>query len=104
MKKLIPIFILISLVGCTPVKPITQNFSNWTQTQNQRYAYTYQENLIGKTEDEILTRFGTADEKSTRQDIFGEEQEIWIYGSSLGYNRKIRVIFTNGKVETIKYN
>ena len=104
MKKPIIIFILILLVGCTPVKPVTQNFPNWTQTQNQRYAYTYQENLAGATQDQILDRFGAPDEKSTRQDLLGEEQEIWVYGSSLGYNRKIRVTFVNGVAEAINYN
>jgi len=104
MKKLIIIFILIFLTGCIPLAPVTQNFPNWTQTQNQRHAYTYQENLAGLTQNEILNRFGAPDEKSTRQDIFGEKQENWLYGSALGYNRKIRITFVNGIVETINYN
>ena len=58
MKKLILIFIIIILVGCAPVKPVTQNFPSWTLTQNQRHAYTYQEKLAGMQQDEVLDRFG----------------------------------------------
>ncbi len=104
MKKLMITSIILLVMGCAPLAPVTQNFPTWTQNQNQRYAYTYQENLDGQTKDEILDRFGTPDEKSIRQDLLGEEQEVWVYGSALGYNRKIRVTFVNGKVEAINYN
>lgn len=101
MKKIIILLILIA--GCTRFSTVTENFPNWTQTQNQRHAYTYEENLKGLTKDEILDRFGTPDTKATESDIVEGEQEIWTYGSALGYNRKIRVTFTNDIVESINY-
>ena len=104
MKRLLIIPFLIVLVGCAPLTPVTQNFTDWTLTQNQRHAYTYEENLTGSSQDEILTKFGPPDEKSVREDLLAEKEEIWLYRSALGYNRKIRVIFINGIVDAINYN
>ena len=103
MKKLLILSVIV-LIGCTKFSTVTQNFPSWTQTQNQRHAYTYQENLKGLTKSEILDRFGSPDSKTIGQDLLGGEQEGWIYGSALGYNRKIRVNFINDIVDSIIYN
>ena len=104
MKKYLLIILSLVAVGCAAITPVTQNFPNWTQTQNQRNAHSQRENIKGLTQDEILTKFGAPDQKITTQDILEGEREGWIYGSAIGHNRQIRVTFVDGVVKSISYN
>ena len=102
--KSILIILLLAAVGCVAVEPVTQKFPDWTKTQNLKHAYTYEENLKGMTQDEILDKFGTPDEKVTTQDVLEGEQESWVYRSMFRLNRSVRVNFINGRVNSIIYN